>query len=32
VHDIVLSHLRGLHLEWPAPDYDVETQKQRLSL
>ncbi len=31
VQSLVLDALRSLTLEWPAPDYDVDTEKRRLA-
>lgn len=31
VQQLLIRALQSLHLEWPAPDYDVEEQKQRLA-
>jgi PPK2 family polyphosphate:nucleotide phosphotransferase len=31
VHRLMLAALRDMHLEWPQPDYDVETEKARLA-
>jgi PPK2 family polyphosphate:nucleotide phosphotransferase len=30
VQDILLTHLRELHADWPQPDYDVATQRARV--
>jgi len=31
VHGLLLDALRGLRLEWPVAEFDVETEKQRLA-
>jgi PPK2 family polyphosphate:nucleotide phosphotransferase len=31
VAQLLLEHLRALHLEWPLADFDVETEKKRLA-
>ena len=30
VQDILLTHLKGLNAQWPAPTYDVAAQRQRV--
>jgi polyphosphate kinase 2 (PPK2 family) len=32
VAQLLVEHLRALDLKWPAADFDVETEKQRLAV
>lgn len=31
VAQLLTEHLRGLHLDWPRADFDVETERARLA-